>query len=391
MLLYLCNAFDEPVKRERGIVTDSPAASRKVFGVARALSCAGMDVAVLSLGRGRQDGSGRRFAHKKTDHDGITVAYAAFWHMPVLTHLVSAFSMLVLVMAYRKQGAKRVLAYNRCIHYLPALMYARLAGMQSFLELDDGWLRQPGIFQRFLGWLYDRLCADGALLACRALAGQVRVKKIQVCYGAIDPEACQTVDVAAKWRTRPIRFLFGGTLNRETGAVLFIDGMRVFSARYPELCAQVRVTVTGFGEMAGAFERLAREESMREWLEFRGRVSGQEYARLLESCHVGMCLKLSSDELHGTTFPSKVIEYAEHGLLVLSTPVSDVPELFTGEQALILTADDPGLLADAMAWCVRRHDEARDRAAVGLTMVRDRLSFARTGSELRAFLEGCAG
>ena len=391
MLLYLCNAFDEQTKQERGVVTDSPAASRKVFGVARALSYAGMDVAVLSLGRGRQDGSGRCFVHKQTDHDGITVAYAAFWHMPVLTHLVSAFSMLVLVMAYRKKGAKRVLAYNRCIHYLPALVYARLAGMKCFLDLEDGWLSQPSFLQRFLTWLYDWLCPDGALLACRALASQVLVDRMLACYGAIDGDVQRPPDIAAKWRTRPIRFLFGGTLNRETGAVLFLDGMRVFATRYPELCAQVCVTVTGFGEMAGAIERLAREESMREWVEFRGRVSGREYAQLLESCHVGMCLKLSSDELHGTTFPSKVIEYAEHGLLVLSTPVSDVPELFSGDRALILTADDPGQLADAMAWCVRQHDEARNRAVSGMAMVRDRLSFARVGDALRGFLEGKAG
>jgi len=247
------------------------------------------------------------------------------------------------------------------------------------------------VLQRMLGLLYDWLCPHGALLACRELKHQVRTERTMTCYGAIDVDERPSPEIARKWGAEPIRFLFGGTLNRETGADMFLEGMRIFAERYPELCARVRVDVTGFGEKAKAIAELADEEAMGEWLTFHGRVSGQAYAQLLDSCHVGMCLKLSSDELHGTTFPSKVIEYAEHGLLVLSTPVSDVPALFTEKQAMILTADDPSQLANAMAWCVKHKDEVRERAAAGLSMVRDRFSLTQVGAELRGFLEGAAG
>ena len=58
-LVYLCNAIDEITCRERGINSDSPAATLKVLQIASALADAGVQPIILSLGRGRQYGGWR--------------------------------------------------------------------------------------------------------------------------------------------------------------------------------------------------------------------------------------------------------------------------------------------------------------------------------------------
>ena len=60
-VIYLCNAVDQETKNERDVRYDSPAATNKVFGITHALQTQGSDIHVLSLGRGKQTGSRKRF------------------------------------------------------------------------------------------------------------------------------------------------------------------------------------------------------------------------------------------------------------------------------------------------------------------------------------------
>ena len=79
-LYFICNALDDLTRLERGIVTDSPAASRKVFGLSKAMREVGVHVLVVSLGRGRQDGSGRYYRGKVCRVNGVPVIYLPFFH-----------------------------------------------------------------------------------------------------------------------------------------------------------------------------------------------------------------------------------------------------------------------------------------------------------------------
>lgn len=50
-VIFLCNAFDENTRRKRSIETDSPAGSRKVFFMAKALKEGNVRPYILSFGR----------------------------------------------------------------------------------------------------------------------------------------------------------------------------------------------------------------------------------------------------------------------------------------------------------------------------------------------------
>ena len=51
-LIFMCNAFDDMTRTARGISTDSPAASKKIIQLCKALRLYEVKPIVLSMGRG---------------------------------------------------------------------------------------------------------------------------------------------------------------------------------------------------------------------------------------------------------------------------------------------------------------------------------------------------
>jgi glycosyltransferase involved in cell wall biosynthesis len=347
-VVYLNNAVDESIRAERAITTDSPAATNKVLSLARAMRVAGMRCIVLSLGRGRQNGTGVQHGATVRRMEHGAVLYAAFCHMPWLTHVVSVVSLAwLLARLIRNRPALRVLAYNRAYHYLPALLLARLCGKRVYLDLEDGYIFEGrggmrrlknGLTRRLFSWL----CPDGSMVASSELAGQLDRPPTMVCHGV----CFETEAPYQDWSSRRLQLLFSGTLMEEVGCTVLLAALEILRSRHPEFALGAHVVVTGKGPFSGAFRSFA--EQAPEWLSFCGSMRRIDYLNVLKNSHIGVSLRMSAYEMGSTTFPSKVLEYAEHGLLVLTTKASDVPALF-GKDALYLEEESPKSLAALLA------------------------------------------
>jgi len=381
-VFYLCSALDEETKHLRSITTDSPAATKKVFGLCKALQVSGVDVCILSLGRGRQNGSGAYFSRSDKEVEGIRVCYAAFWHKAILTHFVTAFSMACLLLRNSNQKNQSMLVYNRCWHYIPTLFVAKILRIRCFLDLEDGWVTtKQSLPQTLLTLFFDWACSEGSLLACDSLAEQVKTDHVLTCYGI----ACQGKPKVRNWQGKRLHILLGGSLSEGTGALLFIQAIALFRKKYPLSCHELHVVVVGFGEMANDLECFAIDEAD-GMVEFRGSVSNDSYQKLLGESQIGLCLKLVSGPFHDSTFPSKVIELAAHELLLVSTAVSDVPKLFSSGNALLLPEETPEALADALYWAVNHRTEAALMARRGRENIVRCCSPEKVGSDLVDFL-----
>jgi len=363
-LVYISNAVDETLISDRSIKTDSPAASNKVFAIARAMHGVGIHCTVLSLGRGRQNGSGvwHAASTKRLEHGPII--YAAFWQSPWLTHLVTFASLtLLLAKLIRRNPGLCVLVYNRAYHYLPALLLARLSGVRIYLDLEDGYIVEGRgrirhlkntLTRRLFGWL----CPHGSMVANSGLSSQLDHPPAVVCYGVTfaSRAPCQN------WNSGRLQVLFSGTLLEEVGCNLLLDALEILRYQHPEMVKEMHFVVTGKGPFAEAFKRCA--EQAPEWLSFRGSIRRIDYLNLLNHCHIGLSLRLSAHEMGATTFPSKVLEYAQHGLLVLTTRASDVPTLF-GKEALYLEEESAQALATLLASLPRLRKNNRNTAIRG--------------------------
>ena len=119
---------------------------------------------------------------------------------------------------------------------------------------------------------------------------------------------------------------------------------------------------------------------------FLGNISRQEYVSAVQHAHVGLALKLPSSDLADTTFPSKVIELASVGLLVLSTRVSDVPILFKDDGAIYLDSEEPSKLASSLLWVLENRMLAAQIANKGQSYIMQTCGQEGVGRSLRVFL-----
>ncbi len=363
-LFYICNALDDVTRLERGIVTDSPAASRKIFLICQALRKAKVRTFVISLGRGRQDGSRRYFKSKVSRVNGIPVIYLPFFHFPVLSELLSLFFIVPILWRMRStKGVKAALFYNRMPAYLLGLGMARALRFRTILDLEDGetnadkWTLS-GIKSRIVNRFFDTLCSGGALLACSALESMTVLRPTSCCYGT-----CETHSILSNKSTLPVTVLLGGTVSYDTGAQLLIDAIKVLRKESPLWSKNIQFEISGKGDCITQFESLA-EDTRSPNVIMHGRTTDEVYQQLLARTQVGLALKPNSGALAHTTFPSKVIEFASHGILVITTDISDVRKVLA-DGAIYLMKDNPRLLIDKLRWIVENPEQANDLALKG--------------------------
>lgn len=384
-ILIVCNALDDVTRLQRGIATDSPAASRKVFMLCQSLRMAGVRPYVLSLGRGKADGSGRYFPFVVRRVGGIPVVYAPFSHLRGVSELISLFSFVGLMWRLARHRAKAVIYYNRMVAYLPALVTSALMGYRNILDLEDGevpsgrsaplkcWLQ--GLISR----TFDRLCSDGALLACSALERVTKARPTLCYYGA----TFDTVPVARCCNTE-LRVLMSGTIAPDTGADLLIEAIRILRRTNADWALPLSIEVTGKGPSVDALRALAAEPGVPR-VTVLGRLSDAEYRDVLRCCDVGLALKPIGGPLADTTFPSKVIEFASVGLLVLSTEISDVRQLM-GSGAVYLSHNDPHELIRLLQQICDDRRLACTCAAEGLRTVTMHCSAPLVGQAVADFI-----
>lgn len=382
-LIILCNALDDRTRIERGISSDSPAASRKVFLAARAIAGVGVRPLVISMGRGRPDGSAHSFGATARRHLGVPIIYLRFTHRRILSRVISMFAPVgVLWRLRRSRGSKTIVFYNQLPAYVPALITARLFGFLPVLDLEDGSTDHSGLLVRAADAArrapFNLLCSR-ALLACSSLASKTQLRPALSYYGTVD-EASSPRD----WTAPKLHVLLGGTIDPETGAALVANAIIRLRQEQTEWAKSLVFEVTGKGCYIPLLAKLA-EDTNAPLLIVHGRTTDAEYRAIMARAHVGLALKLNHGPLANTTFPSKVTEMAGAGLLVLSTDISDVRAVL-GDGAQYLERDDVELLIERLQNIVMRPTEAGATAARGTAAALRICAPERAGRLLASFL-----
>lgn len=388
LLFFYCNALPEAVRVRRAITTDSPAATRKIFAMSRALRTAGIRPIVVSMARG--PGRGGRFHRAGIARvDGVPVVYGPLWDVPVASQLFSALWLAWFAwrVAHRSRGVRH-LFYNQMSLYLPALYALSVRRAATLVDIEDGPLstRQAAYSRRGTdaSAAFARHVTHGAILATTRLAEGTPIRPVQTCYGAV-PEPVPVH--AERFADGPLRIMLAGFINHDTGQAQFETALERMRALDDPALDAVTFEIAGAGPGMEALRRF--ENGVRPTVRIWGRLDAGGYAALLARAHVGLSLKPVGGDVSETTFPSKTVEIAENGLALIATDISDVRTVF-GEAAWYLGSVDP----DELVAHVRR--AAADRAAVarlaaaGQRRVVEHLSYRAVGYTLRGFLYGAA-
>jgi glycosyltransferase involved in cell wall biosynthesis len=384
-LFFYCNAVGDDVRTLRRLHGDSPAGTRKVVGLCKACRAAGIDAQIVSMGRGRVGGFGF-FGTHKSDIDGVPVIYGPMLHIRMLSYVASAVWIAWIAFNISLFQRKSVhLFYNQLTFYIGALAILRIFRQRVFVDIEDGpipWeVRKNDSFKVRKGAnvsprMFARFINGGALLANRQLAGGTTIRPCLEYYGAI-PGVTQKI----KRQSSEINILVSGTIEPATGIGILIDAIGLLVSS--PLLSRIRFTITGQGSMIEELVAFAQAQPAVS-IRVLGRVSFAEYAKCLDDADVGLSLRLFGHEYSVTTFPSKTIEYAESGLLIISTDISDVRAIFA-DAAWYLTANDPQQLADLIVKAAANPAEVRDCGRRAQQIVDERLSFETAGARLRDF------
>lgn len=336
-VFVLCNALDDITREQRGIVTDSPAASKKVMELCRAIQGKGTRCFIISLGRGRAEGSVRFYPGKVCMVNSVPIIYAPFVTIPLLSEAISLLAPLAIIFRFRLKQIKLLIFYNPMPAYLPTLITSSALGFRGILDLEDGnisvakrkWISSIRVF---IERLFDYFCKGGALLACDSLAQFTSLRPTLTYYGIVNSNQDS---YSNRFKAKHVRVIFSGTLERETGAQLLIDAIVAMRACPSNWRQKVIFEITGKGSSLNNFIELANYDGF-PLVVVHGRTTNLEYQKILNRSDVGLSLKLPDGPYANTTFPSKVIEFAGNGMLVLTTNISDVYKVFGDEGALYL-------------------------------------------------------
>ncbi|MEZ2144653.1 glycosyltransferase family 4 protein [Bradyrhizobium sp. DN5] len=282
-----------------------------------------------------------------------------------------------------------VLLYNAFPEYILAAFYRFLIGHRAILDVEDGPRvdeRGPRGAMNIISFhILRALCDQKVVTVSKALAETLKLTKYHVNYG-VSFQTRNSKPPTERFRAdAPLSILYGGAIMPETGSDLFCKAVRQLADNHPKL----RVTFHITGVYDSTFLeglRLNQPNDCETEIIVHGDLTAAEYNALLRSMDVGLCLKLPSHSMGQTTFPSKVVEICAAGVLLCTTRVSDVPDIFDDNNAVVLKNEEVDELVGAIANICHNKEEMQHRAHCGRLMVEHRFGVTKVGSDLRAFI-----
>jgi glycosyltransferase involved in cell wall biosynthesis len=275
--------------------------------------------------------------------------------------------------------------YNRLPAYFAALFVSFLLGFYRILDLEDGEVLDCSgcIFGNGLlltRKIFDLMCSSGSLLANSFLENMTTIRPTLCYYGCVLPSLTK-VD----WHSDQLKILFGGTISEKTGSLLLQDAIRHMRSSKDKWTKNITIEITGAGDSIKDFAKLADAPGFPHII-LHERLTGAQYTEIASGCHVGLALKPNGGPLANTTFPSKVIELAALGLLVVTTDISDVKKVLTNNGAIYLDKDNPKELIKILKWIESNRPESSTIANAGKNLVLEKCSQEAIKNTLVKFL-----
>jgi hypothetical protein len=135
-----------------------------------------------------------------------------------------------------------------------------------------------------------------------------------------------------------IHCVYAGTFNVQKGV-----GVAINTAKY--LDENYHVHILGFGSekeikyLLELIEEVSKTTKCR--LTYDGLLSGEEYLKFIQSCHIGLSTQRQTAAFNETSFPSKVLSYLSNGLRVVSVKIRALETSAVNDLLFYYEGDDP--------------------------------------------------
>lgn len=361
------------------------AASRKMLGIAQALRLSGINAAIVTTPMVGKEVPLTSYPAALLLEKKIPVYQLKSISSPVSNRFQAAFNYLFFV-TNKCRSRDTVLFYNFFPEYIPAAIYLFITGNRAFLDIED-FPRIELNIREFIGYLSYNilriLCHPSIVVASNGILQKASTAGCVV-HGVITQKEEQFIPRPAT--AAGLFILYGGSLCTDTGTTLFREAIRLLRQEYPQDLPMITFVVTGFGTITDIQDLADDNEHSSIKVSLLTELSPQEYQQQLARCHAGLSLKLPDSNLGQTTFPSKVVEITANSLVLISTRVSDVAQVYEGAARLLDQATPAALCEQIIAFALD-HENLNLLAQKGHQRTRDRYAAAMVGQQLHSFLQ----
>lgn len=147
----------------------------------------------------------------------------------------------------------------------------------------------------------------------------------------LNPSNKDHVVIYGSYKVEPIRYnkfndekihvLYAGTFDPRKGVNIAVSVANYLSSKY-------HIHILGFGteeEKKNLRDDIDRVSNSSNCLvTYDGLLSGEDYIKFLQKCHIGLSPQILNAEYNETSFPSKILSYLTNGLEVVSVKIKSI-------------------------------------------------------------------
>ncbi len=153
-------------------------------------------------------------------------------------------------------------------------------------------------------------------------------------------------NLAQKFDDGKIHIVYAGTLDpRKGGAAAAVAAGEFLDENY-------HIHILGFGNdkdkinLLTEIERASKTSDCK--VTYDGLLSGQEYLKFLQSCHIGLSTQNPAAAFNDTSFPSKILSYMANGLRVVSIRIAVIETSSINDYMSYYDEQTPESIAEAI-------------------------------------------
>ena len=289
-----------------------------------------------------------------------------------------------------------VIFYNHSFEFLFGLIILRLRGVLPFLDIEDVPRDDAkGYYEKILNhifFLFYKLTDSRKIVVSNQIASNLGIKDYFVAYGAVEgscklPYRSNKIKWDSLEKNSPLRIHYGGTICEDTGLFLVCDVIRYMLGVLNDY--NMQIVITGIGGEKEFTELQSECKYSNIEIIVKRDLSREDYIDTLDSCHASLAMKLKGRSMSDTTFPSKVVEITSHGVLLISTVVSDIQLLFDDSNSLLLHVATPECIGDKILSIFKHKDNMYNISINGYKVANKTFNERIVGKKLAKFLDAC--
>lgn len=330
---------------DRDDLVVSPAGNNKMQYMISALKATNHSLTVYSTAEIKK---GISFGKKLKIGENAKLIYGfSFSFKPYLVQrMAKFFNKLGLYLYLKKLGRNDIVVIYHNTPYMPVINRLKNRKFKLVYEIEE-------IYSVVSPEKNNEIAIEKNYLKC----ADAYIFPTQMLDESINQENKPSITVHGSYTTETLReqegfndgrihCLYAGTFNPEKGGAVIAAKAGAF------LSEQYHIHILGFGAKADQEYLLSEIQSVSASsnckVTFDGLLSGEEYIRFVQKCHIGLSTQNPNATFNTTSFPSKVLSYLANGLRVVSARIEAVERSAVGNLIYYYDENDSQMIAKAI-------------------------------------------